>query len=203
MSKFEDIKELLSTAFDNFSDVLEIEMRSEFSVIEVQEYGRQSFIIVSICFDDNTFTINLNGNETVITDFDSTKLFSISNAKMVGFIPIDGDKGLLRFSNSRRCDFVFFDENDFCFVEFKLNATSEEERAIRKNRKESIDQLKTTISWFHLKLEKNYAGLNLEAYVCTPKFYYPRFNSSWGELAEDFLNNYGFKLFEIDYKICD
>jgi hypothetical protein len=34
MSKFEDIKELLSTAFDNFSDVLEIEIKSEFSIID-------------------------------------------------------------------------------------------------------------------------------------------------------------------------
>jgi len=202
MSKFEDIKELLSTAFDNFSDVLEIEMRSEFSVIEVQEYGRQSFIIVSICFDDNTFTINLNGNETVITDFDSTKLFSISNAKMVGFIPIDGKKGLLGFGNSH-CDFIFFDENDFCFVEFKLNATSEEERAIGKNREKAIGQLTNTISFFNLKLNRNYADLKLEAYVCTPEFYYPKFNSSWIKLATGFLEDYGFELFEINYKICD
>ena len=109
MSKFEDIKELLATAFDNFSDVLQIEMRSEFSVIDLKDYGGQSFIISNIQFDDNTFTINFNGNETVITDFDSTKLFNISNAKMVGFIPIDGKKGLLR-NASQRCDFVFFDE---------------------------------------------------------------------------------------------
>jgi hypothetical protein len=141
MSKFEDIKELLSTAFDNdkfkFSDVLEIEMRSEFSVIDLQEYGQQSFIIINIQFDDNTFTINFNGNETVINDFDSTKLFNISNAKMVGFIPIDGKKGLLR-NAAERCDFVFFDENDFCFVEFKLDATSL--RKVDKNRDKPISK---------------------------------------------------------------
>ena len=83
MSKFEDIKELLANAFDNFSDVLEIEMRSEFSVIDLKDYGGQSFIIINIQFDDNTFTINFNGNETVITDFDSTKLFNISNSIFV------------------------------------------------------------------------------------------------------------------------
>jgi vacuolar-type H+-ATPase subunit I/STV1 len=153
MSKFEDIKELLSTAFNNLSDVLEIEMRSEFSVIDLKDYGRQSFIIINIQFDDNTFTINFNGNETVITDFDSTKLFNISNAKMVGFIPIDGKKGLLR-KVAQRCDFVFFDENDFCFVEFKLDAISEQERAIRSNTKGATDQLKATISWFNYKLSK-------------------------------------------------
>jgi hypothetical protein len=201
MSKFEDIKELLSTAFNNLSDVLEIEMRSEFSVIDLKDYGRQSFIIINIQFDDHTFTINFNGNETVITDFDSTKLFNISNAKMVGFIPIDGKKGLLR-NAAKRCDFVFFDENDFCFVEFKLDAISEQERAIRSNTKGATDQLKATISWFNYKLSKNYAGLNKEAYVCTPEFY-PRFNSSWIAFAKDFLEEYGFELFEINYKICD
>jgi hypothetical protein len=201
MSKFEDIKELLATAFDKFSDVLQIEMRSEFSVIDLKDYGGQSFIIINIQFDDNTFTINFNGNETVITDFDSTKLFNISNAKMVGFIPIDGKKGLLGFGNSH-CDFVFFDENDFCFVEFKLNATSEEERAIRNNRRDAIGQLTNTISWFNLKLNRNYAGLNLEAYVCTPEFY-PRFNSSWIALARKFLEeDHGFPVFEIKNKIC-
>ncbi|MBE9217378.1 hypothetical protein [Dolichospermum flos-aquae] len=198
MSKFEDIKELLSTAFDNFSDVLQIEMRSEFSVIDLKDYGGQSFIIINIQFDDNTFTINFNGNKTVITDFDSTKLFNISNAKMVGFIPIDGKKGLLGFGNSH-CDFVFFDENDFCFVELKLNATSL--KKVDKNRDKAIDQLTNTIDLFDNKLARNYAGLSLEAYVCTPEFY-PRFNSSWIAFAEDFLEKYGFKLFEINNKIC-
>ncbi|MFM6534238.1 MAG: hypothetical protein ACKPH9_17700 [Dolichospermum sp.] len=142
MSKFEDIKELLANAFDNFSDVLEIEMRSEFSIID---YQGQSFIIINNNSDDNTFIIKLNGVDTVKSGFDNSKLFNISNAKMVGFIPIDGKKGLLR-NASQRCDFVFFDENDFCFVEFKLNAISEEERAIRSNTRGAIDQLKATIS---------------------------------------------------------
>ena len=198
MSKFDDIKEILSNAFDNFSDVLEIEMRSEFSIID---YQGQSFIIINHNLDDNTFTIKLNGFDTDKNGFDITKLFNISNAKMVGFIPIDGKKGLLRFGNSH-CDFIFFGENDFCFVEFKLNATSEEERAISKNREKAIGQLKNTISLSDFKLNRNYAGLNLEAYVCNPGFY-ARFNSSWIELAANFLEEYGFELFGINNKICD
>jgi hypothetical protein len=198
MSKFEDIKELLSTDFDNFPDVLEIEMRSEFSIID---YQGQSFIIINHNLDDNTFTIKLNDVDTVENGFDITKLFNVINAKVVGFIPIDGKKGLLR-KVAQRCDFVFFDENDFCFVEFKLDAISEQERAIRSNTKGATDQLKATISWFNYKLSKNYAGLNKEAYVCTPEFY-PRFNSSWIAFAKDFLEEYGFELFEINYKICD
>ncbi|MGB3421623.1 MAG: hypothetical protein WBA52_14570 [Dolichospermum sp.] len=196
MSKFEDIKELLSTAFDNFSDVLEIEMRSEFSIID---YKGQSFIIININSDDDTFTIKLNGVDTVENGFDITKLFNVINAKMVGFIPIDGKKGLLGFGDSH-CDFVFFDENDFCFVEFKLNATSL--RKVDANRDKAIKQLTNTIDLFDKKLNGNYADLNLEAYVCTPEFY-PRFNSSWIAFAKDFLEEYGFELFEINNKICD
>ena len=196
MSKFEDIKELLSTAFDNFSDVLEIEIRSEFSIID---YQGQSFIIINHNLDDNTFTIKLNGVDTDKNGFDITKLFNISNSKMIGFIPIDGKKGLLRFGDSH-CDFVFFDENDFCFVEFKLDATSL--RKVDKNRDKAIDQLTNTIDLFDDKLARDYVGLNLEAYVCTPEFY-PRFNSSWIAFAKDFLEEYGFELFEINNKICD
>jgi hypothetical protein len=196
MSKFEDIKELLSTAFDNFSDVLEIEMRSEFSMID---YQGQSFIIKNVSSDDNTFTIKLNVVDTVKNGFDITKLFNVINAKIVGFIPIDGKKGLLGFGDSH-CDFVFFDENDFCFVEFKLDATSL--RKVDKNRDKAINQLTNTIDLFDNKLVRNYAGLNLEAYVCTPEFY-PRFNSSWIAFAKDFLEEYGFELFETNNKICE
>ena len=196
MSKFEDIKELLSTAFDNFYDVLEIEMRSEFSMID---YQGQSFIIININSDDNTFTIKLNGVDTVKNGFDITKLFNVINAKIVGFIPIDGKKGLLGFGDSH-CDFVFFDENDFCFVELKLDATSL--RKVDKNRDKAINQLTNTIDLFDNKLVRNYAGLNLEAYVCTPEFY-PRFNSSWIAFAKDFLEEYGFELFETNNKICE
>ncbi|WP_200888927.1 hypothetical protein [Aphanizomenon flos-aquae] len=94
----------------------------------------------------------------------------------------------------------FFDENDFCFVEFKLNATSL--RKVDANRDKAIKQLTNTIDLFDKKLNGNYADLNLEAYVCTPEFY-PRFNSSWIAFAKDFLEEYGFELFEINNKICD
>jgi hypothetical protein len=72
MSKFGDIKELLANAFDKFSDVLEIEVRSEFSIID---YQGQSFIIININSDDDTFTIKLNGVDTVKNGFDITKLW--------------------------------------------------------------------------------------------------------------------------------
>jgi hypothetical protein len=150
MSKFEEMKDQLSNSFDNLNDALEVELRENFSIIDHQG---QSFIVLNSNLENQTFTIRVNGIDTVESDFDDTKVFKIVDAKTVAFIPIDGRNGLLGFGDSC-CDFVFFDDNDFCFVEFKLNATSLEERAIRKNRKKAIDQVttpspnsRTSIGW--------------------------------------------------------
>ena len=83
----------------------------------------------------------------------------------------------------------------------KLHAISEQERAIRSNTKGATDQLKATISWFNYKLSKNYAGLNKEAYVCTPEFY-PKFSATWGGFMNEFLEDYQTDLFQIKNKIC-
>ncbi|MBD2317439.1 hypothetical protein [Phormidium tenue] len=99
----------------------------------------------------------------------------------------------------KRCDFVFFDEYNFCFVELKLNATSEKKRRIRIIRMDAIEQLKNTIALFDDKLEGNYEGLLPEAYVCTPQTY-PRENASWQNLAERFLEEVRIEIFEKNEK---
>jgi hypothetical protein len=197
MSKSDEVKEHLSNNFDNLNDVLEVELREKFSVID---HKGQSFIVLSINIENKTFTIRVNGKDTVESAFDDTKIFNIIDAKTVAFVPIDGKKGLLGFGDSY-CDFVFFDDNDFCFVEFKLNATSLEERAIRKNRKKAIDQLKKTIALFDHKLNRNYNDLKLEAYVCTPETY-PRGNNGWRDFAIAFYDEVEIPLFEHNEKIC-
>jgi hypothetical protein len=197
MSKFEEIREHLSNSFDKLNDVLEIELRESFSVID---HKGQSFIVLSINLENNTFTIKANGQDTVEANFDHTKLFNIIDARTVAFIPIDGKNGLLGFGESY-CDFIFFDNNEFCFVEFKLNATSQEDRAVRKNRKKAIDQLKNTINLFDRKLNNTYNDLKLEAYVCTPETY-PRGDKGWTDLAIAFYDEVGISLFEHNEKIC-
>ncbi len=195
MSKFELIKEHLSSSFDKLNDILEIELREDFSIID---HKGQSFIVVSINFEDNTFTIKVNQKEIVEPNFDPAKLFNIKNNKIIGFIPIDGKKGLLGFGTSH-CDFVFFDENEFCFVEFKLNATSLNK--VFDNRIKGINQLKNTIALFNYKLDKNYSGLLQEAYVCTPETY-PRGDQGWRDLAIAFYDEVEIPLFEHNEKIC-
>jgi hypothetical protein len=197
MSKFEEMRDHLSNNFDNLNDVLEVELRERFSIID---HKGLSFIILSIDIENKTFTIRVNGRDTIESDFDETKLFNILEAKTIAFIPIDGKNGLLRFGESC-CDFVIFDDNDFCFVEFKLNATILEERAIRKNRKKAIAQLKNTIAIFDRKLGNNYSDLRLEAYVCTPETY-PRGDKGWIDLAIAFYDEIEVPLFEQNKKIC-
>lgn len=197
MTDFNEIYSHLSNHLDRFDEVAQIEDRQEFLIVD---YKGQSFIIMEIQTDDHTYTIRLNGVDTVIDNCESDKVFHVSDAKRVGFIPIDGKKGLLGYGNSH-CDFVFFDASDFCFVEFKLNATSDNERAVRKNREKAIGQLANTINYFDGKLDRNYVGLTLEAYVCTPEFY-PRDDASWKTFAIEFLENYGIPLFESNHKKC-
>ena len=86
MSKFDEIKEHLSNKFDNLNDVLEVELREIFSVID---HKGQSFIVLCINIENKTFTVRVNGKDTIESDFDDTKLFKIVDAKTVGFIPID------------------------------------------------------------------------------------------------------------------
>lgn len=70
----------------------------------------------------------------------------------------------------QRCDCTLFSDKDFCFIEFKTNATSTQESAIEKNYQKAYDQLKSTAT---LILEKSgNIGLdlfdemeNVEAYM--------------------------------------
>ena len=197
MSKLEALKNHLSTITDfaHISSIMQSETRSDFLIID---HEGQSYIIIDNDFDK--YTIHTQGAYKTVNGFDETKLFHIINVKFIIFIPIDGKNGLLGYGDSH-CDCVLFDENDFCFIEFKLNAISIEERAIRKNRSKAIYQLSKTIDLFDTKLEKNYQGLNLEAYVCSPQSY-PRDDASWKSISVAFLEKYGISLFETNEKIC-
>lgn len=197
MSKIEIVGKKISDVrdFRKFTEISCIEEQEKFAILS--DYKGQSYVVVNQ--SEETFTINVNGVEIVIGR-DDKKLFNIYNAKKVVFIPVDGKEGLLSFSDSY-CDAILFDEIDFCFVEFKLNATSAEERAVRKNRKKAINQLSNTIELFDQKLDRNYEGLHLEAYVCTPLIY-PRNDASWKDLSVEFLEKYNVPIFEANEKVC-
>jgi hypothetical protein len=86
MSRFERFKEHLLNSFERLNEILEIEIRDEFSIIDIED--KRSFIVVSQNpqnLNDNTFIICHNGINTIQTNFDITKLFNIKNAQTVGF----------------------------------------------------------------------------------------------------------------------
>lgn len=195
MKKIEIICEKISEIkeFQKFTQISCVEERGKFAILS--DYKGQSYVIVNQ--SEETFTIKVNNVEMVV-DRDDTKLFQIYNAKKVVFIPVDGKEGLLGFIDSY-CDTILFDETDFCFVEFKLNATSL--KKVVYNRAKAIRQLSNTIELFDEKLNRNYEGLHLEAYVCTPLIY-PRNNASWTSIANEFLEKYGIDIFETNEKVC-
>jgi uncharacterized protein (UPF0179 family) len=196
MSKFEAIQKKLAEAFSNFEAVSQIELNPSPEIC-ITDYKGQSYIIVNIQLSESQCSILDRKIEKTI-DFDKAKIFKIINAQTLGFIPIDGKSGLLGFGDSH-CDFIFFDNQDFCFVEFKLNATSD--KKINKKRKEAVYQLGNTINLFDQQLDNDYKQLNLKAYVCSPDFY-PRNDAAWESFVNDFLENYGIDLFETREKIC-
>ena len=195
MTEFDEITSYLIQRIENLEKILQIDEREE---VSITDHKGQSFIIIHIQDDTQACTITANEIEIVIDNFDITKIFKISNIWKLGFIPIDGRKGLLGFGTSH-CDCVFFDKSDFCFFEFKFNATST--KKVTENRCKAINQLSNTIDYFDARLDKNYLELNLEAYVCTLEFY-PRDDAAWKSLAIEFLENYGIELFESNHKIC-
>jgi len=104
--------------------------------------------------------------------------------------------------SQKRCDCIFFDKYDFCFAEFKLNATSLNPKTVKKNREDALSQLKSTIQLVKNGIKEKghtFLGYNLEAYLCTP-INYPNKNDP--NAAVEFLEDYGVKLYEQNFKKC-
>ena len=182
IEKKDDLKYLI----ENFSD----------DEIYIAEYATNntSYLLKNIDFKAKICIIEVRKNEERVAEtipFDRNKVFTIYHSGEICFIPIDG-KGLLKTAN---CDFVFFNELNFCFVEMKLNAISTDERKIEDNRKNAVRQLQNTINYFDTKLSKNYSGLLLEAYIATPDIY-PRENTAFQSIKIQFLEDTCVELFE-------
>ena len=194
MSKSENVIAKIQNTIPNITDFIQVEKRSDF---EIMDYKGQSYIIDKII---GQTTCELSNDISLSVDYDKNKSFVIANSKGINFIPIDGKDGLFSYGDSF-CDCVFFDENDFCFVEFKFNAESLEIRAIRKNRKKGIIQLGNTIDEFDEIVDYDFEGLNLEAYISTP-ITYPRESDGFEDLRVQFFDDYEVELFERTKKIC-
>jgi len=190
----------LHSIIDNLSHFVDNASADE---IYIAEYDKNStcYLLKSIDYTNKTCSIEIRKCQDKIAEtipFDKTKVFAIYNSTEICFVPIDG-KGLLKTSH---CDFVFFNEKNFCFVELKLNATSIDERTIENNRKKAVKQLKNTIAYFDGKLSRNYFGLNLEAYIATPDIY-PQENTAFQSIKVKFIEETGINLFESRIKKYD
>jgi len=187
MNRYAELKGRLKKLIPTLNNFLKTVSANEILIAE-HEKDKTACILMHV--DRITGTCLVKG-ETVTLD--ESKVFYIYNSPTVDFVPIDGNQGLL--NGSSNCDFVFYNEVNFCFVELKLNATSMEERAIRKNRVKAANQLTNTIAYFDAILGKDYSGLNLEAYISTPDMY-PRENTAFQSVKVKFLETTGIELFE-------
>ena len=160
-------------AIDRVEEFYETSTKNKFYIIDVDETA----ILTDTCAD-------ING------------CFSIINPslKTIYFIPVDG-KGIIG-KTMPCCEAVIFNDMHFSFLELKLNATSQTRRAIYRNRIEAVSQLENTIKFFDEKLDSSYEGILLEAIIATPKFY-PRLNSSWIDIADEFLEKNRITLIEV------
>jgi hypothetical protein len=96
-----------------------------------------------------------------------------------------------------RCDCALFSVDEFCFVEFKTNATSSLASTIRENRRKACEQLENTIQLIKkaVAVEPLFSLVNFEAYLCSPP-HYPSKDTSLFSKRIEFLETYGVLLFE-------
>jgi len=96
-----------------------------------------------------------------------------------------------------RCDCILFTDKEFCFIEFKLDATSSLPRTILNNRKKASSQLQTTIEFVKNAVAGQivFERIQYGAYLCSPP-HYPSKDTSLSDKRIEFLENYGVMLFE-------
>ena len=191
--KSNELTNILLLKINNLSVFLEKYSANEIFIAEYED-NRTCYLLKNIDFDNNTCIIQVrssHGREDAPMLFDRNIVFSIYNSDEICFIPIDG-KGLLKGSN---CDFIFYNERNFCFVELKLNVTSLQEQSVQGNREKAIQQLTNTIDFFDETLNRYYCGLTIEAFVATPDFY-PRENAAFQTLKVRFKETTQVDLFE-------
>jgi hypothetical protein len=154
--------------------------------------------------DDLAANICLFANlETISVEAIQQKYFSVKNPnqKNVQLWAIDGcffPKSAAR----SRCDCALFTETEFCFVEFKLNATSSHPISIEDNRLKAVGQLKSTIEFvFGALKQANLWPLRVTfvAFVCTPP-HFPSKDTSFSDERIEFLEELGVRLSESSEK---
>jgi len=93
----------------------------------------------------------------------------------------------------RKCDFVAFSDDKFCFVELKSNAYSQ--NRVRANLNSAIEQLGQTINHFDDN-GIDFSLYDLEAYIVFKNHLYPTNSASIQQRKIQFYNDYEVELIE-------
>jgi hypothetical protein len=108
-----------------------------------------------------------------ISDEIAGKMFVIRNdiGKEVALWRVDG---CFISEGKEKCDAVFFNENKFCFIEFKRNSFGKKKESIIENRQKGAQQLLKTIQFLYdNKPVWDFINQNhvIEAFLSTPPHY--------------------------------
>ncbi len=126
--------------------------------------------------------------------------FRIENPekKEVNLLALDG----CFFSDDeiRRCDGIVFDDKELCFFELKLNAFSSKGNKKRKNFKDAIEQLESTINFFNQN-DVDFSIFSKEAFVCMNNKSYPKNTATRNFKKVAFLKKNNIPLIDKNIKI--
>ncbi len=109
------------------------------------------------------------------------KYFTVENSSGHPYALLQIDHGLVQARSTKKCDCAIADGTHLCLIEFKANATSNNQSTIKKNYQKAIDQLSATINIFNTRYNANAQDIadirSVEAFVCFKKGY-PQITSS-------------------------
>lgn len=141
----------------------------------------------------------------------ATLSFIIRNPSqtLIHLLAIDqGFDACLTGYSGKRPEGILLNQNDFCFVELKLNVTSKSATTQTDRIEEAIQKFNNFIpdlkSRFSTLLAKDFMLLGFskyEAYIVLPASKYPRFSASQANRKEAFRLMHNIELFEINIKV--
>ena len=182
--------------------------RDELMVAQLREVFTATPVDLCLDHDDSErFYIledDASGKSIIEEDLTPKDGFLIINPHQKTVYLLATDNCFLEHLNQyegRQCDCVVFDDRCFCFVELKLNVFKP--RQATKRLREAREQLGNVIEFFRETFDnasRDFLGFELEAYVVMRPTVYPKSRAGRMSVFVEFLDTYGVKLLERDFK---